>query len=130
MGRETYIKQNDPKHGIIRYTDDFIVTAKDKESLERMLLQSQQWLSNRGLEISAQKTRIVHIKEGFDFLGFNLRHYNGKLLIKPQKQKVLAFCKKIGKTRAQMKAKTQIEVIKTFNPLLLGFAKYYRGVVG
>ncbi|WP_293088183.1 group II intron maturase-specific domain-containing protein, partial [Okeania sp. SIO3B5] len=69
------------------------------------------------------------MKEGFDFLGFNLRHYSGKLLIKPQKKKVLAFCKKIGETIKQKKSATQEEVIKTLNPLLRGFANYYRGVV-
>ncbi|MEB3278053.1 MAG: group II intron reverse transcriptase/maturase [Lyngbya sp.] len=120
-GLEEHIKIINPKLGIIRYADDFIVTAKDKESLEQVLILIKQWLSNRGLEISEEKTRIVNINEGFDFLGFNLRHYNGKLLIKPQKEKVLAFCKKIGKTLAQMKARTQEEVIKTLNPQLTRF---------
>lgn len=128
-GLEEYIKTINPKLGIIRYADDFIVTAKDKEPLEQVLILIKQWLSKRGLEIGEEKTRIVNINDGFDFLGFNLRHYNGKLLIKPQKEKVLAFCKKIGKTLAQMKAKTQEEVIKTLNPLLRGFANYYRGAV-
>jgi RNA-directed DNA polymerase len=128
-GLETYIKTANPKLGIIRYADDFIVTAKDKQSLEQVLILIEQWLSIRGLEISQEKTRIVHIDEGFNFLGFNLRHYNGKLLIKPQKEKVLAFCKKIGKTLSKIKASTQEEVIKTLNPLLRGFANYYRGEV-
>ena len=128
-GLETYIKQINPKLGIIRYADDFIITAKDRESLERVLIQIEQWLSERGLEISKEKTRIVHISQGVDFLGFNLRQYNGKLLIKPQKEKVLAFCKKIGKTLSSMKACTQPEVIQKLNPLLRGFANYYRGAV-
>ena len=128
-GLEEYINNINPKLGIIRYADDFIVTAKDKESLERMLILIKQWLSQRGLKISEEKTRIVHIDDGFNFLGFNLRHYSGKLLIKPQKEKVLTFCKKIGKTLSQMKARTQEDVIKTLNPLLRGFANYYRGVV-
>ena len=93
-GLEEYIKTINPKLGIIRYADDFIVTAKDQESLEQVLIVIKQWLSNRGLFISDEKTKIIHINDGFDFLGFNLRHYNGKLLTKPQKKKVLAFCKK------------------------------------
>jgi RNA-directed DNA polymerase len=128
-GLEEYIKNINPKLGIIRYADDFVVTAKDSKSLEAILIQIKQWLSQRGLEISPEKTRVVHIKDGFNFLGFNLRHYNGKLLIKPQKEKVLAFCKKIGKTLSEMKARTQEDVIKTLNPLLRGFANYYRGSV-
>ncbi|MDY7008704.1 MAG: reverse transcriptase domain-containing protein [Cyanobacteriota bacterium] len=128
-GLETYVKQCNPKLGIIRYADDFVITSKEKESLEKVLIQIKQWLSKRGLEISTEKTRIISIEDGFDFLGFNLRHYKGKLLIKPQKKKVLAFCKKIGQTLSQMKANTQEQIIATLNPLLRGFANYYRGVV-
>jgi RNA-directed DNA polymerase len=128
-GLEEYTKQCNPKLGIIRYADDFVVTAKDKESLEKVLNQIKQWLSERGLEISTEKTRIVHIDDGFNFLGFNLRQYKGKLLIKPQKEKVLGFCKKIGKTLSEMKARTQEDVITKLNPLLRGFANYYRCVV-
>ena len=128
-GLEQYIKQVNPKLGIIRYADDFIVTAKDKQSLEQVLTLIKQWLSSRGLEISTDKTRVVHIDDGFNFLGFNLRQYKGKLLIKPQKEKVLAFCKKIKATLFNMKARTQEDVIKELNPLLRGFANYYRGAV-
>jgi RNA-directed DNA polymerase len=128
-GLEEHIKSINPKLGFVRYADDFILTAKDSESLERVLIQIKQWLLNRGLKISKEKTRIVHINDGFDFLGFNLRHYHGKLLIKPQKEKVLNFCKKVGITLSQMKTRTQEEVIKTLNPLLLGFANYYKGAV-
>jgi RNA-directed DNA polymerase len=128
-GLEQYINSVNPKLGIIRYADDFIVTGKDKESLEQVLILIKQWLSKRGLEISTEKTTVVHIDTGFNFLGFNLRHYKGKLLIKPQKEKVLAFCKKIGETLSNMKAATQKDVIEKLNPLLRGFANYYRGVV-
>ena len=128
-GSEEHIKSIKPKLGFIRYADDFIVTSKDRESLDSVLIQVKQWLSKRGLEISTEKTRIVNIKDGFNFLGFNLRQYNGKLIIKPQKEKVLAFCKKIGQVLSNMKAITQEEAINVLNPLLLGFANYYRGVV-
>ena len=87
-GLEEYIKTTNPRLGIIRYADDFVVTAQDKDSLEKVLILIKQWLSNRGLEISSEKTKIVSMEEGFDFLGFNLRHYSGKLMIKPQKKKV------------------------------------------
>ncbi|WP_083874355.1 group II intron reverse transcriptase/maturase [Dactylococcopsis salina] len=128
-GLEDFIKSVNPKLGVIRYADDFVVTSKDKESLEHILDQIKQWMLERGLEISAEKTRIVSMEEGFDFLGFNLRHYGGKLMIKPQKKKVLAFCKKIGETLDNMKSCTQEQVIKILNPLLRGFANYYRGAV-
>jgi RNA-directed DNA polymerase len=128
-GLEQFIKQVNPKLGIIRYADDFIVTAKEKQSLEQVLTPIKQWLSSRGLEISTEKTRVVHIDDGFNFLGFSLRQYKGRLLIKPQKEKVLAFCKKIKVTLSNMKARTQEDVIKELNPLLRGFANYYTGAV-
>jgi RNA-directed DNA polymerase len=82
-GLEQFIKQVNPKLGIIRYADDFTVTAKDKQSLEQVLTLIKQWLSSRGLEINTEKTRVVHIDDGFNLLGFNLRQYKGKLLTKP-----------------------------------------------
>ena len=115
--------------GIVRYADDFIVTSRNKESLENALTQIKQWLSQRGLEISEEKTRIVHISEGFNFLGFNLRQYNGKLLIKPQKAKVLSFCKELGRTISKCATWTQQNLIAKLKPILRGFANYYRGVV-
>ena len=80
-GLSKFVKAKNEKLGFIRYADDFVVTAKDKESLEEMLIQIKEWLAERGLNRPPE--RIVHIDNGFDFLGFNLRHYNGKLLIKP-----------------------------------------------
>ena len=78
-----------------KYADDFVVTATSREDIEAILPKIEQWLAERGLQLNKEKTRIVHINEGFNFLGFNLRQYNGKLLIKPQKEKVLQFLQEI-----------------------------------
>jgi RNA-directed DNA polymerase len=69
------------------------------------------------------------MEDGFDFLGFNHRHYGGKLLIKPSKTKVLAFCKRIGQEIGNLNGQKQEAVIKKLNPILRGFANYYKGVV-
>jgi RNA-directed DNA polymerase len=128
-GLETFIKSTNPKLGVVRYADDFLVTARDKGSLETAQIQIQQWLSKRGLELSSEKTLITSMEDGFDFLGFNHRHYNGKLLIKPSKKKVLDFCKRIGKEIKAMNGSEQEKVIQKLNPILRGFANYYKGVV-
>lgn len=128
-GLETFIKSTNPKLGVVRYADDFIVTARDKCCLETVQIQIQQWLSKRGLELSSEKTLITSMEDGFDFLGFNHRHYNGKLLIKPSKKKVLDFCKRIGKEIKAMNGSEQEKVIQKLNPILRGFANYYKGVV-
>jgi RNA-directed DNA polymerase len=128
-GLENFIKSTNPKLGVVRYADDFIVTARDKGSLEQAQIQIKQWLSTRGLELSAEKTLITSMEEGFDFLGFNHRHYSGKLLIKPSKKKVLDFCKRLGKEIKALNGAKQEDVIRKLNPILRGFANYYKGVV-
>ena len=128
-GLENYIKSTNPKLGVVRYADDFVVTARDKGSLEIIQDQIKQWLSTRGLELSTEKTLITSMDEGFDFLGFNHRHYDGKLLIKPSKKKVLDFCNRIGTEIKALNGVKQEVVIKKLNPILRGFANYYKGVV-
>ena len=76
-----------------------------------------------------EKTLITSIDEGFDFLGFNHRHYHGKLLIKPSKQKVLDFWTRIGAEIKVLNGVNQEIVIKKLNPILRGFANYYKSVV-
>ncbi|MEG4390797.1 group II intron reverse transcriptase/maturase [Microcoleus sp. N9_B2] len=128
-GLETYIKSTNHRLGVVRYADDFIVTARDKGSLETAKIQIQAWMSEQGLELSAEKTLITSIEDGFDFLGYNLRHYNSKLLIKPSKPKVLNFCKRIGQEIKSLDGSNQEAIIRKLNPILRGFANYYRGVV-
>lgn len=128
-GLETFIKATNKRLGVVRYADDFIVTARDKHSLEIAQSQIQAWMSERGLELSAEKTLITSMEDGFDFLGFNSRHYDGKLLIKPSKKKVLAFCKRLGEEIKNLSSVEQEVLIKKLNPILRGFANYYKGVV-
>ena len=123
------VKSHNPRMGCVRYADDFIATAKSRAELEEIIPRIQQWLSKRGLELNAEKTKLVSMEEGFNFLGFNLRHYHGKLLTKPQKEKVFAFCKKVGQTIKRLSDVKQEVLIRQLNPLLRGFANYYRGVV-
>lgn len=128
-GLETFIKSTNPKLGVVIYADDFIVSARDRKSLETIQPQIEQWLVRRGLQLSTEKTLITSLKDGYNFLGFNHRHYNGKLLIKPTKKKVLDFCKRIGDEIRASNGLSQETLIRRLNPILLGFANYYRGVV-
>jgi RNA-directed DNA polymerase len=120
-GLETYIKATNPKLGVVRYADDFIITTRDKNSLEAAQNLVQAWMSKRGLELSAEKTVITSMEDGFDFLGFNSRHYDGKLLIKPSKKKVLSFCKRVGEEIRNHHGVEQEVLIKKLNPIRAGF---------
>lgn len=115
--------------GIIRYADDFIVTAKSEQDILNALARIDEWMKSRNLELSAEKTSITKIDEGFDFLGYNIRQYKGKTLIKPSKDKLLTFCKEIGKTIKTLNGATQEDLIRKLNPMLRGFANYYRNGV-
>ena len=85
-----------------------------------------QFLKKRGLELSFEKTKITHIDEGFDFLGFNLRKYKGKLLIKPSKKGTLRFLANIRGIIQSRKADKVGNLIRTLNPKIKGWANYYR----
>ena len=82
---------------LIRYADDFLVTAPSKEILEQYVQPTiETFLAAKGLTLNREKTRIVPIDEGFNFLGFTARKFrNGKLLITPEKAKVLAHLRRI-----------------------------------
>jgi hypothetical protein len=74
-------KRTGLKMNMVRYADDFIITGHSKEWLEQEVIPVVvEFLATRGLVLSPEKTRITHIDEGFDFLGWNIRKYNGKLL--------------------------------------------------
>lgn len=85
-----------------------------------------QWLAKRGLQLHPQKTRIVHINDGFDFLGFTIRRFKGICLIKPQKAKVLAFLQRIRDWLKHRPTLNQETVIRLLNPILKGWSNYYR----
>jgi RNA-directed DNA polymerase len=130
---------------VVRYADDFVVMHENKEVIEDSRLIIAEWLKVRGLELSEEKTKIVHSTEGFDFLGFNCRHYENettgyrskkfankqgfKLLIKPSKKSIETHSSKIKEVFRQMKSATQEEVIWRLNPIIRGWANYYRSGV-
>ena len=80
------------------FTLDFIITGISQEVLEEEVKPLvTEFLWERGLELSEEKTRITHIEEGFDFLGQHPRKYNGHFIITPSKKNVKAFLTDIRK---------------------------------
>lgn len=122
--------QNREKINLVRYCDDFIITGKSKEVLEKEVKPLlTDFLTQRGLTLSQDKTKIVNIEKGFDFLGFNLRKYKGKLLIKPSKKNLLNVLEKIRSTIKANKQATSGTLIALLNPVLRGWCNYFRHVV-
>lgn len=121
----------------IRYADDFIVTCSEKDYLSETVLPAiQTFLEPRGLELSADKTHITHIEQGFDFLGQNIRkyfsktrHLQGTLLIKPSKKNIKTFLDKVQMViKKQGSVRTQT-LIETLTPKIRGWAMYHRHIV-
>jgi RNA-directed DNA polymerase len=118
------------KVGVVRYADDFVVTGASKELLEMEIRPwIESFLVSRGLRLSMSKTKIVHIDQGFDFLGWNFRKYKGKLLIKPSKKNVHAFYEKLRKIFSEHLMVRQEDLIRLLNPMLRGWAQYHSPVV-
>lgn len=115
-----------PKVNLIRYADDFVVTGASRELLERSVRPViEAFMAERGLTLSEEKTVVTHIDNGFDFLGFNVRKYAGKLLIKPSKANVKRFLVKIRQMIKTRKAVTQEELIWKLNPVIRGWVNYH-----
>ena len=132
-GLETVVAQAIPKGHkahVVRYADDFIVTGDAREVLEHCVKPAiERFLLIRGLELSPEKTRMSHINGGFDFLGFNVRKYQGKLLITPARKNVSTFLANVREIiKIHPTAKTA-NLIQLLNPKIRGWANYYRHVV-
>ena len=118
------------KVNLVRYADDFVITGNSKELLATQVQPLVvAFLAERGLTLSATKTKITHVEEGFDFLGQNVRKYRGKLLIKPAGKNVSALLDKVRAIVKRNKASTQAVLINQLNPVIRGWANYHRHVV-
>ena len=127
-GLEAAVKA-EGKYHVIRYADDFIVTGHSKEELEAVKAVIEDFMRKRGLTLSPEKTKITHINDGFDFLGWNFREYGGKLLIKPSEANIQSFLEDIRKTIRNMATAKQEDVIDALNPKIWGWANYHKGTV-
>ena len=114
---------------LIRYADDFVITGRSKELLENEVKPLVAgFLAARGLELSTEKTTVTHIDTGFDFLGQNVRKYDGKLLITPSKTNVATFLANIREVVKAHKTTTAGNLVRLLNPKIKGWAMYHRHI--
>jgi RNA-directed DNA polymerase len=111
----------------IRFADDFVITGRSKAFLEEEVQPLvEQFLAERGLTLSHEKTWVTHIEDGFDFLGSHVRKYRGKLLSTPSKKNVHAFLDTIrGIVKGNKQAPTG-DLIMQLNPIIRGWAQYHQ----
>jgi len=119
-----------PKINLIRYADDFIITGTTKDVLEKEVRPLvEQFLRERGLQLSPEKTCITPIDQGFDFLGQHLRKFDGTLLVKPSKKNTHAFLEKARGIIDANKSASQESLIRQLNPVIRGWVNYHRHIV-
>ena len=112
---------------LVRYADDLAVLCASRAQAEQVKARLAGWLEPRGLAFNKAKTKIVHLSEGFDFLGFNIRRYpNGKLLTKPSNEALRRIRRRLSTEVKALRGANADAVIARLNPIITGWAAYYR----
>jgi len=115
---------------LIRFADDFVITGSNKALLSEDIEPGVvAFMAERGLSLSAEKTKLTDIEEGFDFLGQNVRKHNGKLIIKPSQRSIKAILTKIRRIIKANPCASAGYLVLLLNPLIRGWANYHRHVV-
>src|SRR5579871_2798279 len=121
------------KCAVVRYADDFVVLCDTEQDAIKAQDAIAAWLTTRGLQLSSDKTRIVHIKDGFDFLGFNIRNYQTtktqsgwKTLIKPSKKSALKIRKRLREDMLRLSGQNVNTLVDYLNPVIRGWTNYFR----
>ncbi|WP_257148516.1 group II intron reverse transcriptase/maturase [Bacillus sp. AFS073361] len=120
---------NQTKYAVAKYADDFVIMCESEAEANNLYNKLKPYLVKRGLELAFEKTKVTHIENGFDFLGFNIRKYkthNGsKVLIKPSKDSIRVTKKKITDKTRQFYGKNVQVLVSTLNPIIIGTANYW-----
>ena len=115
---------------VVTYADDFVALCHSREQAEAVREKLSTWLKPRGLSFNQDKTRIVHIDDGFDFLSFNIRRYYGasgtKVLTKPSKDALRKIRRRLRQELRDLRGATTEAVIRRLNPIIRGQASYHR----
>ena len=112
---------------LVRYADDLAVLCASRAQAEQVKARLAGWLEPRGLAFNEAKTRIVHLSQGFDFLGFSIRRYpNGKLLTKPSKEAMRRIRERLSTEATALRGANADALIARLNPIITGWAAYYR----
>ena len=113
----------------VRYADDFIITGDSRKFLENEVKPVvRDFLAERGLYLSEEKTSVTHINEGIDFLGMTIRKFSGKLIIKPSKKRVGNILEKVREIIRRNESASAHYLIRLLNPVLRCYADHFRHV--
>lgn len=123
------------KRAVIRFADDFIILCKSVEDAKLAKEEANAFLSERGLHLSEEKTKICHLNDGFDYLGFNVHRIPDKkrqsgyiTLITPSKDKIKETKQQIREIWLKGIGKPTDWIINKLNPIIRGKANYWNKV--
>ena len=122
-----YLEADSP--ALVRYADDFVVLCHSREEAVAAKARLAAWLAQRGLGFNEDKTSIVHLDEGFDFLGFHVQRRKDKLLITPSKASLVRIRRRTATELRSLRGAPALVVIQRLNPIIRGWSSYYRGTV-
>lgn len=114
---------------VVRYADDLLALCHTRQEAFEVKARLAGWLAPKGLAFNEDKTRVVCLDEGCDFLGFNVRRYHGKLLIKPSKAAIRRVRERLRTEMRTLRGANAAAVLIRLNPIIRGWAAYYRGAV-
>lgn len=111
---------------MVRYADDIIIFGVDKTLLvQSVVLLVQRFLYERGLSLSAEKTKLTYIKNGFSFLGWRVYRVDNRIISVPTDKNVDSLLEKIGKILKGDFARSHKIVCEKLNALIRGWFNYY-----
>jgi RNA-directed DNA polymerase len=112
---------------VVRYADDLLAMCHSREQAEQVKARLAEWLAPRGLVFNENKTRVTHLNQGVDFLGFTIRRFpNGKLLTKPSNDALRRIRQRLSTEMRALRGSNADAVIARINPIISGWAAYYR----
>jgi RNA-directed DNA polymerase len=111
---------------VIRYADDLLALCHTREQAVQVKAQLSEWLAPRGLVFNETKTQITNFDEGVDFLSFTIRRFRGKLLTKPSNDAMRRIRKRLSTEVLALRGANADMVIAKLNPIITGWAAYYR----
>jgi RNA-directed DNA polymerase len=114
---------------LVRYADDYVALCHSEEQARQVKETLAVWLQPRGLQINEEKTRVTYLARGFDFLGFNLRRYGDKLLVKPSNAALKRIRERLRTEVRSLRGANAEALISRLSPIIRGWSAYYRTVV-
>ena len=123
-----------PVMRLVRYADDFVVMVHGtRDDAEALWDEVGQVLAPMGLRLSEEKTRVCHIDEGFDFMGWRIQRRNwrgrtGKKAIYtyPSKKSLRSIMDKVRTLTRRRAHRTLADLLRRINPTLRGWCNYFR----